>query len=92
MTVDVPTAERARVPGAPVVLADLLAFMHDYLGLQGVGASTRLGQDVPFDSFAVVDVIAFVEAKYGVKLDVGRLSITDFATPSTIANRVARGG
>ncbi len=85
-----PEAARLAPPRQPQVVADLVVFLHDYLGLTGVAAHTRLGEDVPFDSFAVVDVIAFVEAKYGVVVDSSALSIHDFATPAVIAERVAR--
>jgi len=69
---------------------EVVAFLRDYVGLPGVQADTRLGVDVPFDSFAVVDVIAFIAGRYGKQLDPLLLSMDDFATPRTIAALIER--
>ncbi len=69
---------------------EVVAFLRDYVGLSGVQADTRLGIDVPFDSFAVVDVIAFLSGRYGKHLDPLNLSMDDFATPRTIAALLER--
>lgn len=70
---------------------EVVAFLRDYVGLSGVHPDTRLGIDVPFDSFAVVDVIAFLGARFGKQLDPLSLSMDDFASPRTIAALLERG-
>lgn len=69
---------------------EVVDFLRDYVGIPGVQPDTRLGVDVPFDSFAVVDVIAFIAGRYGKQLDPLNLSMDDFATPRTIAALIER--
>lgn len=69
---------------------EIVEFLADYVGLVGVSAESRLGEDVPFDSFAIVDTLAFLEERFACRVPPAEIGLADFATPTAIAALLTR--
>ena len=69
--------------GDPVAV--ICVFLGDFLAMKGVGPASRLAETYAFDSFAVQDVLSFLEIRFGKVVEPSLLTMADFETPRTIA-------
>ena len=71
----------------------IMAFLRERFGLEPAGAEANLIEDGTLDSMMFVDLVLFIEERYGVVAEVDDLEIDNFATVARIARFVAeRGG
>jgi acyl carrier protein len=66
---------------------ELLDYFHER-SEETLTANTDLVEDNVIDSMGVMELIEFLEARYGVQLDMEDLTIENFATVQDIANLI----
>lgn len=71
-------------------VAAICTFLSGFLAMSGVGPDSRLVEDFALDSFGVQDVLAFLEVRFGKRVDPSLLCMADFATPRAIAELLHR--
>jgi acyl carrier protein len=70
----------------------IMAFLRERFGLEPTAAEANLIEEGILDSMMFVDLVVFIEERYGVVAELDDLEIDNFATVARIARFVAERG